>query len=85
MKGRTGTGQGMDEGPTSHSDNGGVRRVGAGAKGDHKRDGVHSDGIRCTKGRRPEVARGGERIKMLVHSFLLNFFFLENGLNDGKR
>ena len=45
MKGRTGTGQGMDEGPTSHLDNGGVRRVGAGAKGDHKGDGVHSDGI----------------------------------------
>ena len=63
MKGRTGTGRGMDEGPTSHSNNEGVRRVGVGAKGDHKGDGVHSDGIRCTKGRRSEVARGGERME----------------------
>ena len=45
MKGRTGTGQGMDEGPTSHLDNGHIRRVGAGAKGDYKRDGVYSGGI----------------------------------------
>ena len=44
-KGQTGTGRGMDEGPTSHSDNGCIRRVGAGAKGDDKRDGVHSGGI----------------------------------------
>ena len=45
MKGRTGTRRGMDEGPTSHLDNGGSRRVGVGAKGNYKRDGVHSDGL----------------------------------------
>ena len=44
-KGWTRTGRGMDEGPAFNPNNGGVRRVGIGAKGDYKGNGVHSDGI----------------------------------------
>ena len=44
-KGQRRTGQGMDEVPAFNPDNGGVRRVGIGSKGDYKGDGMYSDGI----------------------------------------